>query len=44
MTDNVGGCCSTPSTPWGGPYLCSGCRKKKDAMEGKRSNRSTTCR
>ncbi|XP_066347908.1 probable protein phosphatase 2C 33 isoform X2 [Miscanthus floridulus] len=44
MTDNVGGCCSAPSTPWGGPYLCSDCRKKKDAMEGKRSNRSTTCR
>ncbi|WVZ56658.1 hypothetical protein U9M48_007152 [Paspalum notatum var. saurae] len=44
MTDNVGGCCSAPSTPWGGPYLCSDCRKKKDAMEGKRSSRSTTCR
>ncbi|XP_066381554.1 probable protein phosphatase 2C 33 isoform X1 [Miscanthus floridulus] len=39
MTDNVGGCCSAPSTPWAGPYLCSDCRKKKDAMEGKRSNR-----
>ncbi|KAF8683866.1 hypothetical protein HU200_044806 [Digitaria exilis] len=44
MTDNVGGCCSAPSTPWGGRYLCSDCRTKKDAMEGKRSSRSTTCR
>ncbi|PAN50062.1 hypothetical protein PAHAL_9G495400 [Panicum hallii] len=44
LTDNVGGCCSAPSTPWGGPYLCSDCRKKKDAMEGKRSSHSTTCR
>uniref|UniRef100_A0A0E0KCN5 protein-serine/threonine phosphatase n=1 Tax=Oryza punctata TaxID=4537 RepID=A0A0E0KCN5_ORYPU len=44
VTDNGGGCCSAPSTQRGGPYLCSDCRKKKDAMEGKRSSRSTACR
>ncbi|GJN08109.1 hypothetical protein PR202_ga26000 [Eleusine coracana subsp. coracana] len=44
MTDSVGVCCPAPSTPWTGPYLCSGCRKKKDAMEGKRSSRAATCR
>jgi len=44
MTDNGGGYCSSPYAPWGGPYLCSDCRKKKDAMEGKRSSRSTACR
>ncbi|XP_076918932.1 putative protein phosphatase 2C 15 [Bidens hawaiensis] len=27
---------STSSTPWQGPFLCVGCRDKKDAMEGKR--------
>ncbi|XBI71141.1 hypothetical protein VPH35_065436 [Triticum aestivum] len=43
ITDNGGGYCSAPSTPSSCPYLCSGCRKKKDAMEGKRSNRSTAC-
>ncbi|XP_047086579.1 probable protein phosphatase 2C 33 [Lolium rigidum] len=43
ITDNEGGYSSAPSTPWAGPYLCSGCRKKKDAMEGKRSSRSTAC-
>ncbi|RLN19408.1 putative protein phosphatase 2C 33 [Panicum miliaceum] len=41
MTDNVGGCCSAPSTPWGGPYLCSDCRKKKDAMEGESTDRKS---
>ncbi|KAJ6849056.1 putative protein phosphatase 2C 33 [Iris pallida] len=30
--------------PWEGPCLCSECRKKKDAMEGKRPSRSTTSR
>ncbi|EMS67839.1 putative protein phosphatase 2C 33 [Triticum urartu] len=34
ITDNGGGYCSAPSTPSSCPYLCSGCRKKKDAMEG----------
>lgn len=28
------------SKPWEGPYLCSDCRIKKDAMEGKRPSRS----
>ncbi|KAK9051084.1 hypothetical protein SSX86_027710 [Deinandra increscens subsp. villosa] len=27
---------STSSKPWQGPFLCVGCRDKKDAMEGKR--------
>uniref|UniRef100_J3LMZ5 protein-serine/threonine phosphatase n=1 Tax=Oryza brachyantha TaxID=4533 RepID=J3LMZ5_ORYBR len=44
VADNGGGCCSAPSAQWSGPYLCSDCRKKKDAMEGKRSSRSTACR
>jgi len=44
MTDNSGGYCSSPYAPWGGPHLCLECRKKKDAMEGKRSSRSTACR
>ncbi|KAG2639228.1 hypothetical protein PVAP13_2NG614700 [Panicum virgatum] len=44
MTDNGGGYCSSPYAPWGGPHLCLECRKKKDAMEGKRSSRSTACR
>ncbi|MQL89340.1 hypothetical protein Taro_021921 [Colocasia esculenta] len=28
---------SPPSRPWDGPFLCSVCRKKKDAMEGRRT-------
>nr|ACF85382.1 unknown [Zea mays] len=44
MRDNGGGYCSSPCAPWGGPYLCLDCRKKKDAMEGKRSSCSTACR
>ncbi|VAI06533.1 probable protein phosphatase 2C 33 isoform X1 [Triticum dicoccoides] len=43
VTDSGEGYCSAPSTPSTAPYLCSGCRKKKDAMEGKRSSRSTAC-
>ncbi|KAH1192183.1 putative protein phosphatase 2C 5 [Glycine max] len=27
------------SKPWEGPFLCTNCQKKKDAMEGKRSTR-----
>uniref|UniRef100_A0A0E0C2V3 Uncharacterized protein n=1 Tax=Oryza meridionalis TaxID=40149 RepID=A0A0E0C2V3_9ORYZ len=27
---------SSSSKPWEGPFLCSDCRDKKDAMEGKR--------
>ncbi|KAL5197104.1 hypothetical protein ABZP36_000616 [Zizania latifolia] len=44
MTENGGSYCSSPCAPWGGPYLCSDCQKKKDAMEGKRSSHSTACR
>ncbi|KAJ1385600.1 PPM-type phosphatase domain [Sesbania bispinosa] len=29
------------SKPWEGPFLCTNCQKKKDAMEGKRSSRPT---
>ncbi|CAN1197957.1 Probable protein phosphatase 2C 5 [Linum perenne] len=29
------------SKPWEGPFLCTKCRKKKDAMEGKRPGRQT---
>ncbi|CAK7340595.1 unnamed protein product [Dovyalis caffra] len=32
---------SPGSKPWEGPFLCSNCRKKKDAMEGKRPSRPT---
>ncbi|MQM15224.1 hypothetical protein Taro_048168 [Colocasia esculenta] len=31
---------SPSSKPWEGPFLCSACRKKKDAMEGKRPRQS----
>lgn len=44
MTEKGGSYCSSPCAPWGGPYLCLECRKKKDAMEGKRSSHSTACR
>ncbi|XP_020276761.1 probable protein phosphatase 2C 33 [Asparagus officinalis] len=30
--------------PWEGPYLCSECKKKKEAMEGKRPSKSTASR
>lgn len=33
---HAGGIFSTSSKPWQGPFLCSDCRNKKDAMEGKR--------
>ncbi|XP_071735621.1 probable protein phosphatase 2C 15 [Rutidosis leptorrhynchoides] len=33
---DVGSVFSTSSKPWHGPFLCAGCRDKKDAMEGKR--------
>ncbi|EEF49929.1 probable protein phosphatase 2C 5 isoform X1 [Ricinus communis] len=32
---------SPGSKPWEGPFLCPNCRKKKDAMEGKRPSRPT---
>ena len=44
MEENGGSHCSSPYAPWGGPYLCLECRKKKDAMEGKRPSCSTACR
>ncbi|XP_040382326.1 probable protein phosphatase 2C 33 [Oryza brachyantha] len=44
ITENGGSYHSSPCAPWGGPYLCLECRKKKDAMEGKRSSHSTACR
>lgn len=27
---------STSAKPWEGPFLCTSCKEKKDAMEGKR--------
>ncbi|CAI9096149.1 OLC1v1032232C1 [Oldenlandia corymbosa var. corymbosa] len=33
---HAGAIFSTSSKPWEGPFLCAGCRDKKDAMEGKR--------
>ena len=36
MSVHAGGIFSTSSKPWQGPFLCSDCRNKKDAMEGKR--------
>ncbi|KAM1299732.1 hypothetical protein EV2_011444 [Malus domestica] len=33
---HAGSIFSTSSKPWQGPFLCSDCRNKKDAMEGKR--------
>ncbi|KAJ6876467.1 hypothetical protein NC651_029455 [Populus alba x Populus x berolinensis] len=36
LSVNSGSFFSTGSKPWEGPFLCSNCQKKKDAMEGKR--------
>ncbi|XP_027364084.1 probable protein phosphatase 2C 15 isoform X2 [Abrus precatorius] len=33
---HAGSIFSTSAKPWQGPFLCSDCRDKKDAMEGKR--------
>ncbi|XP_020099013.1 probable protein phosphatase 2C 3 [Ananas comosus] len=33
---HAGSIFSTSAKPWEGPFLCSDCRNKKDAMEGKR--------
>ncbi|PUZ56504.1 hypothetical protein GQ55_5G317400 [Panicum hallii var. hallii] len=33
---HAGSIFSSSSKPWEGPFLCSDCRDKKDAMEGKR--------
>ncbi|GLT37970.1 hypothetical protein SLA2020_122490 [Shorea laevis] len=38
---NSGPFFSPASKPWEGPFLCANCRKKKDAMEGKRPTRPT---
>jgi len=35
---NTGSFFSPVSKPWEGPFLCTNCQKKKDAMEGKRSS------
>ncbi|KAK8501642.1 hypothetical protein V6N13_009640 [Hibiscus sabdariffa] len=32
---------SPASKPWEGPYLCTNCRRKKDAMEGKMTSKPT---
>ena len=29
--------------PWDGPFLCQGCQEKKEAMEGKRQSRGSSC-
>ncbi|CAL5194796.1 unnamed protein product [Lathyrus oleraceus] len=36
LSVNSGPFFSPASKPWEGPFLCTNCRKKKDAMEGKR--------
>ncbi|XP_022742918.1 probable protein phosphatase 2C 5 isoform X2 [Durio zibethinus] len=41
ITANSGPFFSPASKPWEGPFLCNKCRKKKDAMEGKRPSRPT---
>ena len=41
LTVNSGPFFSPASKPWEGPFLCTNCRKKKDAMEGKRPSRPT---
>ncbi|KAL8540888.1 hypothetical protein ACS0TY_002218 [Phlomoides rotata] len=41
LSVNSGPYFSPASKPWEGPFLCANCRKKKDAMEGKRSSAPT---
>ncbi|KAF2307287.1 hypothetical protein GH714_026108 [Hevea brasiliensis] len=41
LSVNTGSFFSPGSKPWEGPFLCPNCRKKKDAMEGKRPSRPT---
>ncbi|KAK4378878.1 hypothetical protein RND71_000740 [Anisodus tanguticus] len=41
LSVNSGPCFSPASKPWEGPFLCATCRRKKDAMEGKRPSRPT---
>ncbi|XP_010245443.1 PREDICTED: probable protein phosphatase 2C 5 [Nelumbo nucifera] len=39
VLSNSGSLYSCPSKPWEGPFLCTTCRTKMDAMEGKRPSR-----
>ncbi|KAJ8772007.1 hypothetical protein K2173_027184 [Erythroxylum novogranatense] len=39
LSVNSGPFFSPGSKPWEGPFLCANCRRKKDAMEGRRPNR-----
>ncbi|XP_044497951.1 probable protein phosphatase 2C 5 [Mangifera indica] len=41
LSVNSGPFFSPSSKPWEGPFLCTNCRRKKDAMEGKRPSRAT---
>ncbi|GAV85608.1 PP2C domain-containing protein [Cephalotus follicularis] len=41
LSVNSGPFFSPASNPWEGPFLCANCRRKKDAMEGKRPGRPT---
>ncbi|XP_041017656.1 probable protein phosphatase 2C 5 [Juglans microcarpa x Juglans regia] len=41
LSVNSGPLFSPASKPWEGPFLCANCRKKKDAMEGKRPSQPT---
>ncbi|XP_009599009.1 putative protein phosphatase 2C 5 [Nicotiana tabacum] len=41
LSVNSGPFFSPASKPWEGPFLCATCRRKKDAMEGKRPSRPT---
>lgn len=38
LSVNSGPYFSPTSKPWEGPFLCTNCRRKKDAMEGKRTS------
>ncbi|KAK6143884.1 hypothetical protein DH2020_024232 [Rehmannia glutinosa] len=41
LSVNSGPFFSPASKPWEGPFLCATCRRKKDAMEGKKASRPT---
>ncbi|KAG6588608.1 probable protein phosphatase 2C 5 [Cucurbita pepo subsp. pepo] len=41
LSMNSGPFFSPSSKPWEGPFLCATCRRKKDAMEGKRATKPT---
>lgn len=41
LSVNSGPFFSPSSKPWEGPFLCANCRRKKDAMEGKRTVKPT---